>query len=477
MRCASSCAARRSGPWAPDAGATRTRTRPRTSRSRRAEQYTGLRKPLDPVEFSGSLRVTLTGKWPWLSVLCGVGGVRQRAAISVPCVYTPWSPSAAGGLHARAALRPLGQSAVGQQGAEGLPCDFLGAGPADDRAGHIRVLTRPGACGGCAGEEVEGIAADRGRRSGAAAAAEEYHRAAGPPDGGALRAGGDGDRLAGHRMRGGDDHVLAEHGRDAQRIDRAHRPRLRAAGDPDAVRRLGGGERIRRTDLPVRIEGQEVLAVQLGQHLPGSAPIPGGGQRKRTRLRGRSGGGEMPVIPSRAASVSPATCTSSTDAGRPASAAVIRSMATGAFGQSGTARTVIRIVAVLPLIASAPDGRPSAVPEGQGLVIVPGIPGLPGPDFPGLGGGPTSEPDRTLTTQTLRTRRAHLLSQTSVGVFTAIRTYACCLRNARTCWGDTHHGPFGSILFFPNEPGGGPVSRGNDEMTFDAGHAWRRRRR
>ena len=55
-----------------------------------------------------------------------------------------------------------------------------------------------------------------------------------------------------------------------------------------------------------------------------------------------------PVIPSRAAAASPVTSTSSTDAGRPASAAVIRPAATGAFGQSGTARIVIRIVAVLP---------------------------------------------------------------------------------------------------------------------------------
>ncbi len=84
----------------------------------------------------------------------------------------------------------------------------------------------------------------------------------------------------------------------------------------------------------------------------------------------------------------------------------------------------------------------------------------------GAGGGPTSEPDRTLTTQTLRTRRAHLLPQTSVAAFTAIRTYARCLRNARTCWGDTHHGPFGSILFFPNEPGGGPGITGKRRDDF-----------
>ena len=55
-RCASSCAARRSGSSAPTSGATPTRTCPADFEARRVEHYRELRKPLDPAVFIDELR-------------------------------------------------------------------------------------------------------------------------------------------------------------------------------------------------------------------------------------------------------------------------------------------------------------------------------------------------------------------------------------------------------------------------------------
>jgi hypothetical protein len=73
---------------------------PRTSRPRHAEHYTGLRKPLDPAEFSGSLREEMTAApgqpaLPATAPKAASSRRRQRAAVLTwhpPGSFQSWRP-------------------------------------------------------------------------------------------------------------------------------------------------------------------------------------------------------------------------------------------------------------------------------------------------------------------------------------------------------------------------------------------------
>ena len=144
----------------------------------------------------------------------------------------------------------------------------------------------------------------RPRRCGWRGAAEQDDRAGRVACPG--RAGGlDPDRLAGVRVGGGDHRVLTGHQRDAQRVDRAHRPHRHSAGHLDPVPGRRGGERVGRRDRPAGVEVDQV---------------------------GRGGPGER-LVPSEAASVT--TCRSTRTPVLPSSS-VSRRTSSSAPGHSGT---------------------------------------------------------------------------------------------------------------------------------------------
>lgn len=60
---------------------------------------------------------------------------------------------------------------------------------------------------------------------------------------------------------------LAQHRRDAQCVDRAHRVDLHAVGDPHTVSSWLGRERVGDLDAPVGVQADRVRCMQGGQHL------------------------------------------------------------------------------------------------------------------------------------------------------------------------------------------------------------------
>ena len=135
------------------------------------------RYPLSTATISVDNAVTLTGPG-------SVAVVYRRYVAWV----VPRSPSAAGGLHARVAVRPqAGQPSVSRAPKVCLPISSARAWPTTVPVA-ASGCSRAQVGGGCAGEEVEGVAAEnRGGRAQEQLQQQANHRAAGLPDGGALR--------------------------------------------------------------------------------------------------------------------------------------------------------------------------------------------------------------------------------------------------------------------------------------------------
>jgi tetratricopeptide (TPR) repeat protein len=187
-----------------------------------------------------------------------------------------------------AAARPR-SAPDGEQVAEDARAQAQGVSLPQYLTGDLEVSARPGGGARVGGEEVHVPAAHRvGGSYGPAARravprpppgalAGEDHRGVRLPGGG-VPAGvdGDGDGLTGARVGGGDRHGGAEHRRDAERVDGAHRVRSRPAVDVHQVPGRHRREGVSGADLPAGPQPQEVLGVQPGEHRFGGCPIPGG---------------------------------------------------------------------------------------------------------------------------------------------------------------------------------------------------------